>query len=210
VSSCLMPENKYQLTDGDAELVARDNGATDLSRGNLGHVENDDGRDETDAEARDQTTGNDEAETGRRGDLKNTADGENDAAADDGDTTTKVVGEVTGDDGTEEGTGGEDGGDQGLLPSGEGKGGGLGGSGVGSGYGKACVKANEAERGVSGCIAPCSKPKGQARQSRAGSDVRGGFARRFTSSCQAHRSCNPSHNQRRYPQRRRTHTAGRP
>lgn len=37
--------------DGDAELIARDDGSSDLSWGDLGHVEDDDGRDKSDSDS---------------------------------------------------------------------------------------------------------------------------------------------------------------
>lgn len=45
--------------DGDGELVARDEHAADLAGADLGHVEDDDGRDETDTEPCDETTDDD-------------------------------------------------------------------------------------------------------------------------------------------------------
>ena len=47
--------------DCDAELVAGDDGAADFLGGDFGHVEDDDGRDEADAETGDETAGDEEA-----------------------------------------------------------------------------------------------------------------------------------------------------
>jgi hypothetical protein len=45
-------------TDGDAELVAGDDGTSDLSGGDFRHVQDDDGGNESDTETRDQSTSN--------------------------------------------------------------------------------------------------------------------------------------------------------
>jgi hypothetical protein len=108
-------------SDGDGELVSRDNGTSDLSWGDLTHVEDDDGGDEADTETRDETTGDQKTELAVEGGLEDTSDGEDNAARDNSDSSTKVVGQVTGDDGTEEGTGGEDRGDQGDFGGGNDK-----------------------------------------------------------------------------------------
>jgi len=102
-------------TDGDAELVSGHDRTTNLPRRNLGHVQDDDGRDETDTETGHETAGDEETEGGGRG-LQDDTDGEDDTSEDDGGPATEEVGQVTGDNGTEEGTGGEDGGDQRFLP----------------------------------------------------------------------------------------------
>lgn len=104
-------------TNCDAELVSRDDGSTDFARRNLRHVQNDDGRDETNTEACNQTASHDQTEPSR-GSLKNDTDDEDSAASDDGGATAKPICKITGNQGTEEGTGRQDGGDQGLLPGG--------------------------------------------------------------------------------------------
>lgn len=104
-----------QEADGDAELIAGHDGAAHLLGRDLGHVEDDDGGDEADAEACDQTTGDEKAVAGGCG-LEDDADDEDDAAEDDGGATAGEVGDVPGHDGTEEGAGGQDGNDERLLP----------------------------------------------------------------------------------------------
>lgn len=91
-------------TDCDAELVSRDDGSTDFARGNLRHVQNDDGGDKPNAEACNQTAGHDETEPGG-GSLKNDTDDEDNAARDDGGATAKPICKITGNQGAEEGTG---------------------------------------------------------------------------------------------------------
>jgi len=126
-------------TDGNVELVARDDGTTDLAGSNLGHVENDDGRDESDTETGDKTSSNNQTQTRVGSDLENDTDGEDDAAGNDGQTTSKVVGQVTSDDGTEECTGGEDRDDERFVG---------GGKGEGILLGLRCVCAGDLETGV--------------------------------------------------------------
>lgn len=124
-----------QDANGDAELVTSNDGTADLARGDLGHVpvgirwgngvesgakvcsQDDNGRDETDTETGNETTANHDIEASGSS-LENTTDSEDEAADDDGQTTSNEVGKVTGDDGAEEGTSGEDGSDEGLLPLG--------------------------------------------------------------------------------------------
>ena len=108
-----------QETDRDAELVARDEGAAHLSRRDLGHVQDDDGRDEADAEACDETARHEEF-VGGRGGLKNDTDDEDEAAHDDGGATAGEIGKIASDERAEEGSSGENGHNQGLLPRGNG------------------------------------------------------------------------------------------
>lgn len=56
-----------EQTDGDAELVAGDDGTADLAGSDLGHVQDDDGGHEADTESCDQTAGNEQAQAGRGG-----------------------------------------------------------------------------------------------------------------------------------------------
>jgi len=101
-------------TDGDAELVAGDQSTTDLLWRDLGHVEDDDGGDETDTGTGDQTTDDHDCEGGGSG-LEDTSDGEDGAAQDDGQAATDEVGNITSGDGTKESAGGQDGGHEGLV-----------------------------------------------------------------------------------------------
>lgn len=111
-------------TDGDAELVTRDDGTTDLAGCNLRHVENDDSRDKSNTETGNETTGNKKSDAGRSG-LQNDADDENGAARDDSNPTTEPISQITGDEGTEESSSGENGNDE-RLSRGRNRGGILG------------------------------------------------------------------------------------
>lgn len=101
-------------TDGDAELVSRDKSTTDLTRSNLRHIQNDDGRNKTNTETSNQTASYQQADGGRSS-LENDTDHEDNTTRDDSSTTTKPIGEVTGNQSTKEGTSGEDGRDQRLV-----------------------------------------------------------------------------------------------
>ena len=107
-----------QKTKGDAELVAGDYGTTHLSRGNLGHVQDDDSRDEPDTKSGDQTACHQETQGGGSG-LEDDTDDENDAPNNDGGPTSDPVSHVSADQGAEESPGREDGCDERLLPRGE-------------------------------------------------------------------------------------------
>lgn len=89
---------------------------------NLGHVENDSGRDETDTDTGNEATSDNGTESSRgRGDhLDDNTDGVDDTAGDDSPLATNHVGAVTGDDSAKEGTGGEDRDDERLVGVGEG------------------------------------------------------------------------------------------
>lgn len=115
---CVGDNGSQHETDGYGELVAGDDGTTDLLRSDLRHVENVDGRDETDTDTSDQTT-NDKERNGGRSDLENDTNGEDTAASNDGKTTTEPVGKSTGDKSTEEGTGREDRDDEGGVRGGD-------------------------------------------------------------------------------------------
>lgn len=95
-------------TDGDAELVTRNESTTDLARGNLRHVENDNGGDETDTDTSNETTGNDGAESGRvvGNHLDNNTDSVDDASGNDSPLAAHPISEITSDESTEEGTAG--------------------------------------------------------------------------------------------------------
>lgn len=102
-------------TDCDAELVSRDNSSTDLARRDLRHVQDDDGRDETNPKACNQTTGHDQAKSGGCS-LEDDTDNEDTAATDDGGAAAKPICKITSNKGTEEGSRRENGGNQRLLP----------------------------------------------------------------------------------------------
>ena len=91
--------------DGDAELVPCHQRATDFPRGDLRHIQNDDGGDEAHAGTGNQATHHHHRQTGR-GSLEDTAHGENEAAGNDGHSATNKIGNVTGNDGAKKGTGG--------------------------------------------------------------------------------------------------------
>jgi hypothetical protein len=90
------------------------NGTANLLGGNLGHVQNDNGRDETDTETSNDATSSHKTKTSR-GALEDTSDGEDTATQDDGEPTTNEICEITSDDGAEESTSRQDRGDQGLV-----------------------------------------------------------------------------------------------
>ena len=71
-------------TDGDAELVARDEGTTNFLGGDFGHVEDDNGRDEADTETGNETTSNNGAKTTILDNLDDATNGVDDATSDDG------------------------------------------------------------------------------------------------------------------------------
>ena len=104
-------------TDGDAELVSRDQSSSDLSGADFRHVENDDGRDETDTETGDDSTNDDSGETFSSEHLDDDSDDVDGATRDDGGPSSDRIGQVTGDESTEEGTGREDGDDERGLGS---------------------------------------------------------------------------------------------
>lgn len=94
---------------------------------NLRHVQNDNGRLETDTETGNQTTGNNGAKSvfGRGNHLDNDSEHVDATADDDGPLSANPVGNITSDQGTEEGTAGQDRGNQGGVAVGE-----LGGEGA--------------------------------------------------------------------------------
>lgn len=73
--------------DSNAELVSRDDAATDFLWCNLAHVQDNDGRDETDAETSDETADDEEGDGGA-GYLEDDADDEDATASDDGSSAT--------------------------------------------------------------------------------------------------------------------------
>lgn len=74
VLCCVIDTGCQQETNGDGELVTRHELSSNLSGSNLGHVENDDGRDETDTETGDQSTDNEQGD-GRGSGLQYDTDG---------------------------------------------------------------------------------------------------------------------------------------
>ena len=81
------------------ELVSRDESTTNFSWGNLGHVEDDNGRDETDTNTSDQTTSNNKAETCRSS-LENASNNVDETSPNNGRTATESVSDVTGNQST--------------------------------------------------------------------------------------------------------------
>lgn len=67
VLSGIVDARGKEQANSNGELVAGDDGAADFLGAALGHVEDDDCGDEADAEASDETTGDEQAEAGRRG-----------------------------------------------------------------------------------------------------------------------------------------------
>lgn len=115
VLGAVVDARRGHKTNRNGKLVTRDNSTTNLPGGNLGHIENDDGRDETHTETGDQTAGHEETERGG-GSLEDDTDNEDTTASNDGGSATEPIGKITSDNGAEESTSGEDRGDQGLLP----------------------------------------------------------------------------------------------
>lgn len=109
---------RQEQTNGDAELVAGNERATNLARANLGHVQDDNGGLETDTDTSDQTTGNNDTEAVDV-DLDNDTDDVDDAAGNDGQPAADDIGNVTGSESAEEGTAGEDGDDERLVGAGQ-------------------------------------------------------------------------------------------
>ena len=130
-----------RLTDGNAELVTGNESTTDLARADLGHVEDDNGRNESDTETSEETTDDDSGQGGssehlnddtsevllrRSGETVSTGNEgrprrieeiktHDTATSDDSRTTTHHIGEITSNEGTEEGTGGKDRDDEGGV-----------------------------------------------------------------------------------------------
>lgn len=88
------------LSQGLTELVTGHEGSSYFLGADLGHVEDDDGTDESDTETSNETTGDDETKLTVEGGLKNDTDQVDEATGDDGGTTTDVVGEVASDEST--------------------------------------------------------------------------------------------------------------
>jgi hypothetical protein len=89
---------------------------------NLRHVENDDGRLETDTETGNETTSDERTESvgGAGDDLDDATDEVDQAAENDSPLAADPVGEIASNDGTEEGTTGENGGDERVVGGAEG------------------------------------------------------------------------------------------
>ena len=115
-------------------MVTGDDGSSDLSGSDLGHVENDGSGDESNTETRDQSTSNNlisaknqslekgvtyKTKTFSGSGLENVSDNENSTSRDNGPSSTNVIGHITSNQSTKEGTSGKDGGDEGFLPSGK-------------------------------------------------------------------------------------------
>jgi hypothetical protein len=118
VLGAVVDASSQQETDGDAELVAGNEGTSDLARADLRHVQNDNGGLETDTETGNETTSNNQTKT-VGGDLENNTDDVDEATNDDGPATTDGVSDITGNDSTEEGTGREDRSDERVVGTGE-------------------------------------------------------------------------------------------
>ena len=90
-----------QNAESDGELIARHQSTTDLSWSNFGHVENDDSGDEAYAKP-----GNDSTDAHQSnacgGSLADAANGEDEAAGDNGQAAANEVSNITGDDSAKE------------------------------------------------------------------------------------------------------------
>ena len=118
VLGAVVDASSQQETNGDTELVARNESTSDLAGADLRHVQNDNGRLETDTETGNETTSDNQTKT-VGGDLENNTDNVDGATDDDGPATTDGVSDITGDDSTEEGTGREDRSDERVVRTGE-------------------------------------------------------------------------------------------
>lgn len=133
VLSAIVDAGCEQDSDGNAKLVSRHEGASNLSWGNLGHVEDNDSRDETDSKASNQTASNEKAESsggslednltpcqlfslGKMGQWATYTNQEDNAANDDGCSSTNPICDITSHNSTEECTGRENRGDERFLP----------------------------------------------------------------------------------------------
>lgn len=79
-----------------------------------GHVENDNGRDESNTGSANDTASTHDTEASGSS-LENATNNENETAGNDGDSTSNEVGKVTGDESTEEGTSRQNGCSQRLI-----------------------------------------------------------------------------------------------
>lgn len=108
---------RHQEADGDAELIARDEGTAHFSWANLRHVQDDRGTLEPGTQAGNQAA-DDDGGVGvavARDDLDNHTDDEDGARHDDGPPAADGVGHVAGCEGAEEGADGHDGHDEGFM-----------------------------------------------------------------------------------------------
>ena len=119
VLSGIVDARSEEETNGNTELVSRDESATNLTWADLGHVENDNCGFETDTETSDETTSDNETKT-VGSDLKNDTDDVDEATNDDSVLATEDFGDITGDDSTEKGTGREDRDDKRVVGRGQG------------------------------------------------------------------------------------------
>lgn len=103
-------------TNGDTELVAGHNGATDSFGSNLAHVQNDNGTDEPDTDTCNQAPGNQKGHNSG-GYLEYNTDDKDAAARDDGHAAPDPVSKRSGEERTEKGTSGQNRNDERLLPS---------------------------------------------------------------------------------------------
>lgn len=94
-------------------MISADQHASDLAWCNLRHVKNNDCALKSYTNTCNCAASNEELPSGRR-DLEDTTHNEDPASGNDRGTTAKVIGKVTGDDGTKEGSGREDGCDERL------------------------------------------------------------------------------------------------
>lgn len=117
VLGCVDDARGEHNTDGDAELVTGNESTTNLLGANLGHVENDNSRLETDTDTSNETTDDDASQrvTVTSDHLDDNTDSVDNATIDDSPLATNAVGKITSDEGTEEGTARENRDDQRLV-----------------------------------------------------------------------------------------------
>jgi len=93
-------------TDGDAELVSRDDGTAELAGRNLGHVHDDGGGDKADTESSNKTAGDEQTQAARSS-LEDDTDDEDNAATNNSSAATEPISTVTSNQSTKEGPSGE-------------------------------------------------------------------------------------------------------
>jgi hypothetical protein len=106
-------------TDGDTELVARDEGTSNFTGADLGHVQNDDGRDKSDSDTSNDTTKNNQGKSGSLGSLSGSLNDDtshvDNASPNDDDPSSELVSQVTSNERTKESTSREDRGNQRVV-----------------------------------------------------------------------------------------------
>jgi hypothetical protein len=119
-------------TQGDGELITSDNGTTNLAGSDFWHVQDDDGRDETDTETSDDTADGEES-NGGGSKLQSNTNRKDTTAKNDGGSTSEPVREITSDNSAKEGTSRQDRDDERVVGRRQGEGVQFSGGGTGGG-----------------------------------------------------------------------------